>query len=137
MNNYELVVIYTPVLKDDEVKQVIGQYRDLLKSNDAEIIEEDFWGMKQLAYPIQKKTTGFYNITEFKASPTLIERMELQLRRDERVLRFMTVKLDKFAIDYNDRKRKGLVGRNRKKTESNEQAPETTTPSGDNSEKAK
>jgi small subunit ribosomal protein S6 len=86
--------------------------------NGAELVHEDNWGLKKLAYPIAHKNTGFYQLFEFRAAPTLITTLETEYRRDERILRFMTTALDKFAVDYNDRKRRGLIGR--KNTEAKE-----------------
>ncbi len=124
MNNYETTIIVTPVLPEEEVKNTVNSYVDFLKKNGGEIVEIDSWGLRQLAYPIKKKTTGFYNIIEFKADSQTIDKLELSYRRDENILRFLTVKLDKYAIKYNDDKRKGLVGRNKKKVSETENATE-------------
>ena len=113
MNQYETTFIVTPVLKEQDVKESVKSYTDFLKSNGAEIVEEDHWGLKKLAYPIQKKTTGIYHHVEFKADTQLIEKLELSLKRDENIMRFLTVRCDKYAIKYNDDKRAGLVGRNK------------------------
>lgn len=113
MNQYETTFIVTPVLKEEDVKESIKSYVDFLKSNGAEIVEEDHWGLKKLAYPIQKKTTGIYHHVEYKADTQLIEKLELSLKRDENIMRFLTVRCDKYAIKYNDDKRAGLVGRNK------------------------
>jgi small subunit ribosomal protein S6 len=120
IKQYESTVIVTPVLTDTELKQLLSGYIDFLKSNGAEIIHEDFWGMKQLAYPIKKKTSGFYYAVEFKADGDVIDKLELLYRRDENILRFLSVKLDSFAQDFNDRKRQGLVGKKRKDSKSAE-----------------
>ncbi len=113
MNQYETTFIVTPVLTEEGVKETVKQYTAFLKSNGAEIVEEDHWGLKKLAYPIQKKTTGIYHHVEFKADTQLIEKLELSLKRDENIMRFLTVRCDKYAIKYNDDKRAGLVGRNK------------------------
>ncbi len=115
VRNYEMVIIITPVLKDAEQKELANAYVDLLQTYGAEIIEKDFWGLKQLAYPIKKRTTGVYMVVEYRGEADVIPKMEVQLKRDERILRFLTTRLDKYAIEYNDKKRQGLVGRNRKK----------------------
>lgn len=120
IKQYESTVIVTPVLTDTELKQLLSGYIDFLKSNGAEIVHEDFWGMKQLAYPIKKKTSGFYYAVEFKAEGDVIDKLELLYRRDENILRFLSVKLDKFAQDFNDRKRQGLVGKKKKDSKSAE-----------------
>ncbi|GAB1418062.1 30S ribosomal protein S6 [Bacteroidales bacterium] len=106
MNQYETVFILTPVLSDDQMKEAVKKHQDFLKDSGAEIVHEEHWGMRKLAYPIQKKSTGFYHLIEFKAEGGLIADLETQLKRDERVMRFLSVKLDKHAVAYNERKRK-------------------------------
>ena len=106
MNQYETVFILTPVLSDDQMKEAVKKYEDHLAKAGAEIVHEEHWGMRKLAYPIQKKSTGFYHLIEFKAEGEVIANVETELKRDERVLRFLTVKLDKHAIAYNEKKRK-------------------------------
>jgi small subunit ribosomal protein S6 len=105
MNQYETVFILTPVLSEDQVKETVKKFRDLLLEKGAEIIYEDNWGLKKLAYPIQKKSTGFYYLMEFKAEGNIIAEYELAYKRDERIIRFVTLALDKHAIIYNERKR--------------------------------
>lgn len=104
-NRYETVFIMTPVLSDDQTKEAVAKFRQLLKDGDSKIIHEENWGLRKLAYPIQKKTTGFYHLLEFDASPEIIADLEVNFRRDERILRYLTVKLDKHAVGYNERKR--------------------------------
>ena len=106
MNQYETVFILTPVLSDDQMKEAVKKYEDYLANNGAEIVHEESWGMRKLAYPIQKKSTGFYQLIEYKAEGEIIADVETEFRRDERVLRFLTVKLDKHAIAYNEKRRK-------------------------------
>ena len=106
MNQYETVFILTPVLSDEQMKEAVKKYEDQLTNNGAEIVHEESWGMKKLAYPIQKKSTGFYQLIEYKAEGDLIADVETAFRRDERVLRFLTVKLDKHAVAYNEKRRK-------------------------------
>jgi small subunit ribosomal protein S6 len=106
MNQYETVFILTPVLSDDQMKEAVKKYEDFLIANGAEIVHREDWGLRKLVYPIQKKTTGFYNLFEFKNDGQIIANLELQLKRDERVLRFLTVKLDKHAVTYNEKKRR-------------------------------
>ena len=118
LKQYETTVIVTPVLTDAELRQLTSGYIDLLKNNGAEIVHEDFWGMKQLAYPIKKKTSGFYYSVEFNAPSDLIDKLELAFRRDENILRFLSVKLDKFAAEFNEKKRQGLIGRKKKDSKS-------------------
>ena len=106
MNQYETVFIITPVLSDDQIKEAVKKYQDYLKDNGAEIVHEEHWGMRKLAYPIQKKSTGFYHLIEYKAPGELINNFEIEFKRDERIIRFLTVKLDKHAVAYNEKKRK-------------------------------
>jgi small subunit ribosomal protein S6 len=105
MNQYETVFILTPVLSDDQVKEAVKKFRDLLLEKGAQIIYEDNWGLRKLAYPIQKKSTGFYHLIEFKAEGAVIAELELAYKRDEKIIRFVTMSLDKHAVIYNERKR--------------------------------
>ena len=100
MNQYETGFILTPVLSDVQMKEAVEKFKGILAAEGAEIINEENWGMKKLAYPIEKKSTGFYQLLEFKAEPTVVEKLELNFRRDERVIRYITVKLDKYAAEY-------------------------------------
>jgi small subunit ribosomal protein S6 len=95
----------TPVLSDDQMKEAVSKFHKLLTDKGAEIVFENNWGLRKLAYPIQKKSTGFYYLIEFKAEGEVIKDLEIAYKRDERVLRFMTVKLDKHSIAYNLKKR--------------------------------
>ena len=106
MNQYETVFIVTPVLSEDQMKEAVKKFEDHLANAGAEIVHEEHWGMRKLAYPIQKKSTGFYQLIEYKAEGDVIANVETELKRDERVLRFLTVKLDKHAVAYNEKKRK-------------------------------
>jgi small subunit ribosomal protein S6 len=106
MNRYETVFILTPVLSDDQMKEAVEKFKDVLKQNGATIINEENWGLKKLAYPIQKKSTGFYNLLEFEAEPTIVKKLEIAFRRDERVIRFLTFRLDKYAAEYAEKRRR-------------------------------
>ncbi len=106
MNQYETVFILTPVLSDEQMKEAVKKYEDHLTKNGAVIVHREDWGLRKLAYPIQKKSTGFYHLFEYTNDGSVIADLEVQLKRDERVLRFLTVKLDKHAIAYNEKKRK-------------------------------
>ena len=90
MNQYETVFILTPVLSDVQMKEAVEKFKGILQAEGAEIINEENWGLKKLAYPIQKKSTGFYQLIEFNADPTVIDKLEVNFRRDERVIRFLT-----------------------------------------------
>jgi len=104
-NRYETVFILTPVLSEEQAKETVAKFKDLLKKGGAKVHHEEDWGLRKLAYPIQKKSTGFYHLLEFECEGSLIGEMELAFRRDERVIRFLTVKMDKHAIAYAERKR--------------------------------
>jgi small subunit ribosomal protein S6 len=106
INRYETVFILTPVLSEEQMKEAVKKFTDLLTTKGANIVYEDNWGLRRLAYPIQKKSTGFYYLIEFEAEGTLIEELEIAYRRDERVIRFLTTVLDKHAIAYNEKKRR-------------------------------
>ena len=105
MNQYETVFILTPVLSDVQMKEAVEKFKGVLQAEGAEIINEENWGLKKLAYPIQKKSTGFYQLIEFNADPTVIDKLEINFRRDERVIRFLTFKMDKIAAEYAAKRR--------------------------------
>ena len=104
-NQYETVFILTPVLSELQMTETVEKFKALLTEKGAELLNEENWGMKKMAYPIQKTSTGFYTLLEFKAEPEVIERLEVAYRRDERVLRYLTVKLDKYAAQYAEKRR--------------------------------
>ena len=108
MNNYELMVIFTPVLSDEEFKNVQKKYTDFVTENGGNIVHSNPWGLKSLAYPIQKKTTGLYWVLEYTAPSDFNEKLKIQLLRDENVLRHLCTKLDKFAVEYNAKKNSGV-----------------------------
>ena len=105
MNRYETVFILTPVLSDEQMKEAVNKFSGVLTSAGAEIISQENWGLKKLAYSIDKKSTGFYELIEFKAAPETIKKLEIAYRRDERVLRFLTVKMEKYAAEYAEKRR--------------------------------
>ncbi|WP_236059603.1 30S ribosomal protein S6 [Chitinophaga rhizophila] len=106
--NYELMVIFTPVLSEEDYKAAQKKFADLIKDNGGEVTHENPWGLRSLAYPIQKKTTGMYLVLEYSAPSDLNEKLKIQLNRDENVLRHMMTALDKYAVQYNNRKRNGV-----------------------------
>ncbi|MFN7313519.1 MAG: 30S ribosomal protein S6 [Bacteroidota bacterium] len=114
LNDYESVIIFTPVLSEEQLKDAVSKYRSLITENGGELVHEENWGLSKLAYPINKKTTGFYHIYEYKAQPDFVSKFELAFRRDERIMRFLTTALDKHAILYNQRKRNGEFNQNKK-----------------------
>ena len=105
MNQYETVFILTPVLSDEQMKETVAKFKKLLTDKGAEIVNEENWGLKKLAYPIAKKSTGYYQFLEFQAQPETIATLETQFRRDENVLRFLTFRQDKFAHAYAEKRR--------------------------------
>ena len=119
LKNYETVFILTPVLSEAQMKDAVEKFKKVLVDNKADIIHDENWGLKKLAYPIQHKSTGVYNLIEFAADPKTITALELEYRRDEKVLRFITVSLDKHALAYNDKRRRGAF--NKKKPEAKEE----------------
>ncbi len=108
MNNYELMVIFTPVLSEEEYKASQKKFSAFIKDNGGKVVHENPWGLKSLAYPIQKKTTGLYWVLEYDAPSDFNEKLKIQLLRDEHVLRFMATKLDKYAVEYNAKRRSGV-----------------------------
>ena len=105
LKQYETVFIATPVLSDAQMKEAVAKYISFIQENGGEVVYDQDWGLKKLAYPIQKKTTGFYHLIEFKAAPAFIEKLETQYRRDERIIRFLTFAMDKHAIAYAAKRR--------------------------------
>ncbi len=114
MNNYELMVIFTPVLSEEEFKAVQKKYSDLITENGGSIVHSNPWGLKSLAYPIQKKTTGIYWVLQYTAPSDFNEKMKIQILRDEQIMRHMVTKLDKYAVEYNEKKRNGVIGSTQK-----------------------
>ena len=105
MNSYETVFILTPVLSDEQMKEAVGKFKGLLEENGANVVNVEEWGLRKLAYPIQKKSTGFYCLLEFEADPSVIKKLDVAYRRDERVIRFLTFRLDKYAAEYAEKRR--------------------------------
>ena len=105
LNQYETVFIATPVLSEAQMKEAVDKFKGVITGNGGEIVHEENWGLKKLAYPIQKKSTGFYYLIEFKAPGDLIDKLEIQYRRDERVIRFLTFRMDKHSVEYAQKKR--------------------------------
>ena len=108
MNHYETVFILNPVLSDTQVKETVKKFEDFLVSRGAEFVSKEDWGLKKLAYPIQNKKSGFYHLFEFKVNGAAINPYEVEFRRDERVMRFLTVTLDKHAVAWAEKRRNKL-----------------------------
>ena len=105
LNHYEAVFILTPVLSDVQMKEAVEKFKSILTENGATITNEENWGLRKLAYPIQKKSTGFYSLLQFDAEPSVIALLETQYRRDERIIRFLTFRLDKYAYEYAEKRK--------------------------------
>ena len=123
---YETVFILTPVLSDAQMKEAVEKFTTVLTDNGATIVNEENWGLRKLAYPIQKKSTGFYTLIEFDGEPTIVKKLEIAFRRDERVLRFLTFRLDKYAAEYAEKRRSLKAG----KTETVKETVETEVKEG-------
>ncbi|MBR5072980.1 MAG: 30S ribosomal protein S6 [Bacteroidales bacterium] len=124
MKQYETVFIATPVLSDVQMKDAVAKYTDLIKANGGEVVYEEDWGLKQLAYSIQHKTSGFYYLIEFKAEPEFVATLETQYRRDERILRYLTVALDKNAAAYAEKRRNNKLNPKAAPAPVEEEAPQ-------------
>lgn len=110
LNQYEVVFIMTPVLSEEQMMDTVTKFKKILSAESgSELVHENNWGLRKLAYPIQKKNTGFYYLIEFKAEGELINKLETEFKRDERVLRFLTIRLDKHSIAYAEKKRKNAA----------------------------
>ena len=123
LKSYETVFIATPVLSDSQMKEAVAKYTSLIKDNGGEIVYEEDWGLKQLAYPIQHKTSGFYYLIEFKAEPSFVATLETQYHRDERIIRFITVTLDQHALAYAEHRRQNRASKKAAPAPVKEEAP--------------
>ncbi|MFY0599031.1 MAG: 30S ribosomal protein S6 [Cyclobacteriaceae bacterium] len=115
--NYETVFILTPVLSDAQMKDAVEKFKGILIDQGAKIINEENWGLRKLAYPITHKSTGFYNLFEFEAETSVINKLETEYRRDEKVMRFLTTVLDKHALAYNAKRKGGAFKKKAEKEE--------------------
>ena len=106
MNHYETVFILNPVLSEDQIKETVKKYESFLTSKGAKMIFIENWGLKKLAYPIQNKKSGFYHLFEFTAPGDAVAPLEVEFRRDERIMRYLTVSLDKHAIAWAEKRAK-------------------------------
>ncbi|MCR4965797.1 MAG: 30S ribosomal protein S6 [Bacteroidales bacterium] len=133
-NQYETVFIMTPVLSEDQMKETVQKFEKILTDKGAEIVHQENWGLRKLEYPIQKKSSGFYHLFEFKAEGDVVTELELQYRRDERIMRFLTVSMDKYAIAYAE-KRRNI--RNEKAAKAQEEAAAAPAPAAEATEEVK
>ncbi len=126
MKQYEITFIIDPVLPGDESKKAATAYEKLLKDENCTIVNVDDIGLQQLAYPIKKRHSGIYKCIEFQAeNGAAIAKVELAMRRDERIMRFLTISLDKYGVKYNEDKRNGLIGSKKSKKDDKEEVKET------------
>jgi small subunit ribosomal protein S6 len=109
LQDYELMVIFTPVLAEDDYKNEQKKLKDFFTENGGKIVHEDAWGLRALAYPINKKTTGLYYVVEYQAPAEVNAKLEIHMGRDESIIRHMVTRLDKYAVAYNQRKRNKLA----------------------------
>jgi len=133
-NQYETVFIMTPVLSEEQMKETVQKFEKILTDKGAEIVHQENWGLRKLEYPIQKKSSGFYHLIEFKAEGEVVEALELQYRRDERIMRFLTVSMDKYAIAYAEKRRANRKEKAADKVEVKEEAPAVEQPQEVNNE---
>jgi small subunit ribosomal protein S6 len=120
MNQYELMVIFTPILSEDEQKKIVEKYGQFVADNGGEMVHQETWGLRQFAYPIDKKTTGIYQLYEFKAPGDIVGKMEIQFGRDDSVMRWMFTRLDKYGVEYSQRRRNKLAQKDSAKAEKQE-----------------
>jgi len=128
---YETVFIATPVLSEAQMKEAVAKYVNFIKDNGGEVVYEEDWGLRQLAYPIQHKTSGFYYLIEFKSEPAFVDALETQYHRDERIIRFLTVALDKDAVAYAEKRRNGKKAKAQAQAEVKEEAPVEEAPAAE------
>ncbi len=114
IKHYETIMIITPILSDEKAKETAKEYENFFIEKNGKIVYQEHWGLKKLAYPIQKKQSGCYHLFEFLLSSNLVSDLELKLRQDERILRFITVRLDKYGIEYAERRRKKILKNDKK-----------------------
>ena len=108
MNHYETVFILNPVLSEDQIKEAVKKFAAIITDKGGKFVNQEDWGLKKLAYPIQNKKSGFYHLFEYTVDGAAINPLEVEFRRDERVMRYLTVKLDKHAIAWAEKRAKKL-----------------------------
>ena len=122
MKNYETVFILTPVLSETQMKDTVDKFKKVISDHKGTIVHDENWGLKKLSYPIQHKTTGFYHLIEFSAESSVVAALELEYRRDDRIMRFLTTKLDKWALEYNVKRKNGEFNKKEEKKKTKEVA---------------
>ena len=133
IKQYETVFIATPVLSEQQMKEAVAKYTQLITDNGGEVVYEENWGLRQLAYPIQHKTSGFYYLIEFKSTPEFVDVLETQYHRDERIIRYLTVALDKDAVAYAQKRRenRGKAAEAQAEALAQEEAPVQEAPAAE------
>ena len=115
MSNYEIVYILNPVLSEKQIEDVMKKIKTILTSKKGKVVNHENWGLKSLSYPIGNKNSGFYNLIEFTAEGDIISDFEVELRRDESIMRYLIVKLDKNALDWAEKRRKRVKAKEKTK----------------------
>ncbi len=115
MNTYETVFIMNPVLSEEQIEETVKKFTDYIKKKKGTILYKENWGLKKLKYSIQKKKTGFYHLVEFQANGDIINNLEIEFKRDERIIRWQTIRLDKFALEYAEKRKQKLITNNKEK----------------------
>ncbi len=137
MNKYETVFILTPVLSDDQMKEAVEKFKKVITDDNGVIENEENWGLRKLAYPIENKNTGFYTLIEFEGEPTLVNKLETAFRRDEKVIRFLTFHLNKFAAEYAIKRRAVRKAKQEERAAAEAAAPATEAPAPEANEETK
>ncbi len=113
MNQYETVFILNPVLSDEQIKETVKKFENFLTGKGAKMVAKEDWGLKKLAYPIEKKKSGFYHLFQFEVAGEAINDFEVEFRRDERIMRYLTVKLDKYAVEWAEKRRSRMSNKSK------------------------
>lgn len=108
MNQYETVFIMHPVLSEEQIRETVEKFKGLIEAKGGKVLHEENWGLRKLAYPIQSKRSGFYTLMEFQSSGEFIPALEVEMKRDERIMRFLTVSMDKHHVEFAKSRRKKL-----------------------------
>lgn len=101
MNHYETIYIVNPTLDDDSLKEAIDKFSDLIKKLKGSIVKVNEWGKRKLAYELKQFDKGYYVVLDFCALPKMVTELERNLKLDDRILKYITVKIDE-NIDPKD-----------------------------------
>ncbi|MEN3040542.1 MAG: 30S ribosomal protein S6 [Bacteroidia bacterium] len=108
IGQYEITQIWPPDLTPEEYAQYLEEFKSFLAANNVEIVNQEIWGLRRLAYPIRKKEAGYYVYTEFRAPASFIASLRRYLQLRPYVMRELIVKLDKHAIEFNRRRQEKI-----------------------------